>query len=166
MRANTNIVRVQQVVDWSAAVWAGLIASISFLIINILLTALSGGSPWLLTRVLASLVLGNSPSLFATADFDLFIFFAALIVHIPLSILFACLIAIVIHRWGLLVGVIGGGFLGLFLYIINYYTFDLIFPAFLMLQNWVMVVSHILFGAMAGGIYEALEVEAFVPIEE
>jgi hypothetical protein len=29
-----------------------------------------------------------------------------------------------------------------------------------------MALSHIIFGALAGGIYEGLEVEEFVPVEE
>lgn len=165
MKLNSNAVRVRQVVDWSAAVWAGLIAGIAFLLINIILTAISGGYPWLLSRLIASIVMG-SRALPPPVGFDFFIFFTSLIVHLPLSILFACLIATVIHRWGLMVGILGGGLLGLFLYGINLYTFEWLFPGFLMVQNWVTIVSHIVFGGLAGGIYEALEVEEFVPIDE
>ncbi len=34
------------------------------------------------------------------------------------------------------------------------------------MKSWIMVISHVVFGALAGGIYEALEVEEFVPVEE
>ena len=31
------------------------------------------------------------------------------------------------------------------------------------MKQWVFLVSHIVFGAIAGGVYEAFEVEEFVP---
>jgi hypothetical protein len=33
------------------------------------------------------------------------------------------------------------------------------------MRNWIIVLNHVLFGAAAGGIYEALEVEEFVPVD-
>ncbi len=157
--------KMRQVVDWSAAVWAGLIAGTIFLLINMLLTSIYLGSPWVIVRLIASVLMGKGV-LPPPATFDPAIFIVSLVVHIPLSILFSCLLAIILHRWGLFVGILGGALFGLALYLINFYTFSLVFPWFFPMRSWIMALSHIIFGALAGGIYEGLEVEEFVPAEE
>jgi len=158
-------VKMRQVVDWSAAVWAGVISGIIFLVISMLLAAIYIGSPWVITRLIASVVMGSGV-LPPPATFDLTIFIVSVIVQLLLSIAFACILAIIFHRWGLLVGIIGGAIFGLALYFINFYTFSIIFPWFFPMRSWIMALSHVVFGALAGGIYEALEVEEFVPVEE
>jgi hypothetical protein len=157
-------VRMKQLVDWSAAVWAGLISGIVFLLANMILTAVYLGSPWVIVRLLSSIILGPGV-LPPPATFSVSTFLVSLAVHLPLSIGFACLIAVVLHRWGLFVGIFGGAVFGLALYFINFYTFSFFFPWFFPMRSWMMAVSHLLFGALAGGIYEALEVEEFVPVE-
>jgi hypothetical protein len=157
-------VKMRPVVDWSAALWAGVVSGIVFLLANLLLTGLTLGSPWIVLRVLASIVLGSGV-LPPPATFNLGIAVVALLVNTVLSILFAGIIALIIHRWGLIVGLLGGAILGLALYAINFYTFSLLFPWFFPFRSWMMVVSHLIFGAVAGGTYELLEVEEFVPVE-
>ena len=158
-------IKMRQVVDWSAAIWAGIVSGVIFLVINMILTAIYVGSPWVITRLIASIVMGEGV-LPPPATFDPAIFVVSLIIHFLLSIIFACILAIILHRWGLLVGIIGGALFGLALYFINFYTFSIIFPWFFPMRSWIMVLSHIVFGVLAGGIYEALEVEEFVPVEE
>lgn len=157
-------IRMKQVVDWSAAVGAGLISGIVFLLANMILTNVYLGSPWIIVRLLASIVMGPGV-LPPPATFSFSTFFVSLAVHLPLSVGFSCLIATVLHRWGLIVGILGGAVFGLALYFINFYTFSFLFPWFFPMRSWIMAVSHLLFGALAGGIYEALEVEEFVPVE-
>jgi hypothetical protein len=115
-------------------------------------------------RFVASIVLGTR-ALPPPANFDTGIFIIALFVHFPLSFAFASIIAVVLHRGGLLMGIIGGAIFGLALYAINFYTLTFFFPWFFPMRSWIMMVSHIIFGACAGGIYEGLEVEKFVPAE-
>jgi hypothetical protein len=157
-------VKMRQVVDWRAAMWAGLISGVVFLIINMLLTKFFLGSLWVSVRLVASIIMGER-ALPPPAGFDLGIFFTALAVHFPLSIAFASIIAVVLHRWGLLVGIVGGAIIGLALYAINFYTLTFFFPWFFPMRSWIMAVSHLIFGACAGGVYEGLEVEKFVPAE-
>ena len=71
-----------------------------------------------------------------------------------------------LHRWGIIVGIIGGAIFGLALYLINFYTLTYFFPWFFPLRSWMMMLSHVIYGATAGGVYEALEVEEFVPLEQ
>ena len=75
------------------------------------------------------------------------------------------LLAFIIHRWGLIVGIVGGALYGLSLYLINYLTFSAFFPWFYPLQSWMMVVGHVFFGALAGGLYEALERDIYVEVD-
>jgi hypothetical protein len=155
---------MKQLVDWRAAVWAGVVSGAVFLILAMLLTAHYVGSPWVVTRLVASVLLGQSV-LPPPATFTIGTFVLALAVHFILSVGFACLIAYVLHRWGLIVGILGGALFGLALYVINFYSASYFFPWFLPMRSWIMAGSHVIFGALAGGIYEALEVEYFVPVK-
>ncbi len=157
-------IKMRQVVDWRAAIWAGVVSGFAFLIINMLLTQIYLGSPWIIVRLAASVLMGQRV-LPPPATFDLGIFLSALLIHFPLSVAFACVIAFVLHRWGMLGGILGGAVFGLALYCINFYTFSFFFPWFFAMRSWIMVVSHVVFGALAGGIYEALEVEKFEAVE-
>ena len=46
--------RMRQVVDWSAAIWAGLLSGTIFLLLNMMLTAIYVGSPWVIVRLISS----------------------------------------------------------------------------------------------------------------
>ena len=156
-------VRMRQLVDWSAALWAGFFAGLLFLGINVLLTWLvMGAHPWLFMEYVASLVLGSEvlalPPTFSGLELA-----CSLGVHFTLSMLYAMLIAYVIHRGGMVTGIIGGAVLGLFFFLINMYAFTVFFEWFFLMKHWVFLVSHLVFGAVAGGVYEAFEIEEFVP---
>jgi hypothetical protein len=158
-------VRMRQLVDWTAAVRAGFIAGIFFLLLNLILTGLVFGvNGWVIIRLFASLVLG--PGVLAPpATFNALALIVALITHFALAIGFGLLIAYVVHRGGLITGIIGGALLGLALYSIDFFTLTFFVPWFFAMHSWVLALSHMIYGALAGGIYEALEVEIFVPDE-
>lgn len=162
----TTSPRMRQVVDWRAALWAGLLAGAVFFLVNLFVTPLViGGNVWVMVRLFASILLGDS-ILAPPATVDLLALVVAFVTHFTLALLYALLIAYVIHRGGLITGIIGGALLGLALYSINFYTLTLFYPWFFAMRNAVFVATHLLYGALAGGIYEALEVEIFVPTEE
>jgi hypothetical protein len=153
------------VVDWPAALRAGLIAATLFFLLNlILLPATIGLSAGSVLRYTSSVILGKG-ILPPPDSFHFGAFLVALIVHFALSLLAGGLIAYVIHRGGLVTGILGGALLGLTFYAINVYTFSLFRPWMFVLSGWTFALNHILFGAVAGGVYEALEVEIFVPAE-
>jgi len=155
---------MRQLVDWRAAFYAGFIAGLFFLILNWAVTPLViGGNLWVMVRLFASPILGQTV-LAPPATFDLVTLIVALVVHFSLSILYAMLIAYIIHRGGLIAGVIGGALLGLALYAINFYSFTFFFPWFFAMRNSIFLLTHLLFGALAGGIYETLEVETYEPV--
>lgn len=157
--------RLRQVMDWKAATWAGIVAGAVFLLFNVFIsTRFLGGNGWMAFRYAASIVLGERV-LPPPASFDLTAFVLGILVNFVISIAAALLIAAVLHRWGLLVGICGGAVFGLALYVINFYTLTLLFPWFFVLRSPTLLVAHVIFGALAGGVYEALEVEEFVVVE-
>jgi hypothetical protein len=152
--------QMRQVMDWSAAIWAGAISGIIFLFLNMILTYAFAGNPWLAVRLTASIIMGQGV-LPPPASFDPVVFIVAFILHIILSIGYACLIAGIFHRWGLLVGFLGGAAIGAGIYLINFYTISYFFPWFFPMRSWIMLLSHVLFGGLSGGIYELLEREEY-----
>lgn len=159
----TSSPRMRQLVDWRAAFWAGLIAGAIFLLVNLFVTPLViGGNGWVMVRLFASILLGEG-ILAPPATFDALALMVALVTHFALAVAYSMLIAYIIHRGGLIAGIIGGALLGLALYSINFYTLTFFFPWFFAMRSGVFVAAHLIFGALAGGIYEALEVETFAP---
>ena len=156
---------MEQLVDWRAALIAGIVGGAVFLPVQMLGYALAtGGSIWIVPRYIAAMVLGTDV-LPPPTTFDAGILFTALIVHFALSIIFGLILAAIIHEWNLLVGTLVGILFGLALYAINYYTFSYFFPWFFPIRGWIDVVSHVIFGGVTGAVYELLEVERFVPEE-
>lgn len=141
-------------VTWRAVIIAGLVAGAVFLAVNAVAASLMFEiDPALLLRYFASLVLG-SEVLTQVGPTSLIV---GLIVHFALSLLFALVIAIVVHRWGLVVGLIGGAILGLALYAINMYALTRFFEWFFAINNAALALSHALFGMVAGGVYELFD---------
>jgi hypothetical protein len=158
-RVNTTL---RLIMDWRAAVIAGLVAGIlTMLLWMILLAMVTGGSLWTPFHHSAAILLGEgvlTPS--QTIDFRIVL--TGAVVHLFLSVIYAVILAFIIHRWGLVVGIVGGALFGLALYVINYYTFSVLFAWFFPLRSWIALVGHVFFGAAAGGIYEALERDIYV----
>lgn len=158
--------RMEQIVDWRSAIIAGLVAGLVFLLAEMIgRAAVTGGSPWITTRYIAAIVMGEG-ALPPPPTFDAVIFVVALLVNFGLALLFTMILAAIIHEWNLVTGIVVGALFGLAIYAINYYTFTRFFPWFFPVRNWTDILSHLLFGAVAGGVYEALERERFVPVYE
>jgi hypothetical protein len=162
---SSTVPRQRQILDARAALLAGLVAGLAFFALLCALTAITVGSPWVFPRLVAAVVLGKSV-LPPPATFDAGVVLVALVVHLPISIGLAALIAFVIHRGGTWTGILGGALLGLALYAIAFALVRTFAPWVTMLDGWIAIVAHVAFGAIAGGVYEAFEIERFVPIEE
>lgn len=160
-----NKTKLKQVMDWKAAVRSGIISSaVLLLLVLLIVPAIRGWNAWVIVRYIASIFMGQS-ILPPPASFHLTAMIVALITHVVISIGATILLAFIIHRWGLIVGIIGGAIFGLCLYGINFFSISYFFPWFYLIKGWEMLLSHVIFGAVAGGVYEALEVEKFVSIE-
>ena len=151
----------RQVVDWRAAFWAGLIAGTVFLLVNLFVVpALMEGRFWISVRLVASILLG-SDILAPPATAHAGALMAAIAVHYVLALAMAAVIAYVVHRGGLIGGILVGAILGLAFYFIDYYSLTYFFPQFFAMKHWSVLASHALFGALAGGVYELLEDQIF-----
>jgi hypothetical protein len=154
-------VRIRKVVDLKAVVTAALVAGTVALLCNyFVVPALLDVSSWVAVRLSGSILLGKgvlAPP--ATAHIGALV--AGVFVHYVLALLMTLVIAYVVHRGGLLGGVLIGGLLGLAFFCIDYYTLTYFLPQFFALQHWSVVASHVLFGAVAGGMYELLEDQIF-----
>lgn len=145
---------IQRNVMWRAIPFAGLVAGTVFLLLNMILSPLLLQiDATIILRYFASIPLGTS----ALVTDDSSFLIVALLTHYALSIGFTLIIAIVVHRWGLGVGIVGGAILGLSFYGINFYVGTLIFEWFFAINSPLLVISHIVFGAVAGGVYEMLD---------
>lgn len=145
---------IQRNVTWRAIPIAGIVGGTVFLLINMIFNPLLYGiDAFFILRYFGSLVLGTD----ALMDSSPLILVVGALVHYFLSILFTLFIAILVHRWGLLVGIIGGGLIGLGIYSVNFYTMTILFEWMFAINNTLIVISHIAFGAVAGGIYEMMD---------
>jgi hypothetical protein len=141
-------------ITWRAILIAGIAAGTAHLLINVVFTPLVlNVDAMLVLRYFASLLLGDDILMNSNPVLAL----AGIIVHYLIALLLTGVIAFVVHRWGLLVGVVGGAVLGLAFYGINLYTMTLFFPWFFAINSSVLLVSHVVFGVVAGGVYELFD---------
>lgn len=158
--------KLRPIVDWSAAIWAGIVAGVVFYILNIfLIPYIYGGSSWAIIKYLSSTVLGQNV-LPPPASFDLTALITSFLSTIILSLIFTSILAYIIHRGGLITGIIGGAIFGLALYYINFNTLTVFSPWLYAMKNSANLINHIIFGILAGGLYETFEVEEYELVSE
>lgn len=141
-------------ISLKAVVLAWLAGATVFLAANLILMPLALDiNAGVILRYTASLVMGRDV---LVEDSSAPLIIGAL-VHYALSLAFTLIIVVVIFRWGLLIGIVAGAILGLAIYGINLYFMTLIFDWFFAANNSVLLLSHILFGATVGGVYEMFD---------
>ena len=149
--------------DWKAAIWAGIVAGIVFMALEMLLVAtVGGGSPWGPPRMIGAMLLG-SQVLPPPATFDLGVFLVAMLIHFVLSIILAFPLAWAISRWrlGLAASIGAGAVFGLLVYVVDFYGFTALFPWFAKARTPITLVAHLAFGVVLGWTYHALAVRHF-----
>jgi len=166
----TYSIEPKLVVDWRAALIAGLVAGSVFLAILLIgIPLIYGMSAAVPVRYIASLVMGagvlppTGPEEALAAPLPMIV---GLLVHYGLSVAFTMILAYITHRWGFLMGIIVGALFGAAVYAINIYTMTLIYEWFFVFNSLTFFIAHVLFGAVAGGLYEAIEVERYRPSVE
>ena len=141
-------------ITWRAVLISGLIAGTLFLLTDLVFAPIVTQVDAALTlRYFAALVLGSK----VLTQTGTNILITGIVVHYVLSVAFALVIALVIHRWGMVVGIVGGAILGVAIYGINLYTVTLLFPWFFAINSTVILLCHAIFGAVAGGVYEMFD---------
>ena len=150
--------------DWKAAIWAGIIAGVVFMMLEMVLVAtVGGGSPWGPPRMIAGMVMGEAV-LPPPATFDGGILLVAMMIHFVLSIVFAIILGWVISNWqlSLAASIVAGLVFGLLIYFVDFYVFTAIWPWFAMARNLISIFAHAMFGLVLGWAYHAI---AAKPVE-
>lgn len=148
---------------WKSAVWAGVIAAVVMLMLELIMNPLFLGSPiWGPPRMMAAILLGKGV-LPPPASFSVEMLLGAMAVHGALSIIFAIILSFIIKKLSLTVAVLIGAIFGLALYFINFYGFTSIFPWFANARNWVQIVIHILFGIVSAWAFKSIIIKLMSP---
>lgn len=142
--------------DWGASGWAGLGAGAAFLLIQTFVgLVFGGGGPTEAVRRLASVALGEFV-LSQGTPFTAIVFFAAAAVHIPLSLIYARVLAAIIHGLDMAYALDVGAVFGAALYFVNYHLISAIFPWFVTARGPGALIAHLAFGLLAAWIYASL----------
>lgn len=145
-----------ETINWKAAIWAGVIAGLLFLVLEMLMVSLFlDGSPWGPPRAIGAIILGKEV-LPPPATFDFGVVMVALVLHLILSIIYAIITAFIIRNMSFGVALAVGAVIGLAIYFVNFYVMTGIFPWFAMSRNWVSIFSHVIFGIGAAWAYKGL----------
>jgi hypothetical protein len=150
--------RARAHIDWRAAVSAGVIAGLVFLVVEMMLVWLvQGMSPWAPPRMMAAMVLG--PEVLPPPDtFSLMAVMTAMLVHFPLSIVYGLVLGWAVHRLEMGMALLVGAAFGLIaVYAVNFYLIaPIAFPWFVEARNMISIVAHVIFGVVLAGVYVAM----------
>lgn len=143
--------------DWKAAIWAGVIAALVFMAVQMLMAiTVMVQSPWVPPRMIAAMVMGREV-LAPPATFDIGIMMSAMMIHFPLSIIYGLLLGWIVHRLSGINALSVGVFFGLAIYLLNFYLIaPAMFPWFVEMQNGLSLTSHVIYGATLGGAYAGM----------
>lgn len=139
--------------DGRAAVWAGIVAGLVFMALEMMLVPLAlGGSPWGPPRMIAAIGMGQEV-LPPPATFDFGILMVAMMIHLVLSVVYAFVFGFVARGRAVGMATLLGAVFGLALYLVNFHGFTAVFPWFAEARNWVSILSHLVYGAVLGWTY-------------
>jgi uncharacterized membrane protein YagU involved in acid resistance len=144
-------------IDWSAAIMAGVIAGIIFIMMEMFLMPLFGFAPsmWAPPRMIGAIGMGKDV-LPPPATFDLGVVMVAMMIHFATSILFAVVVAFIIRNLGTGAAIAVGVVAALLLYVFVFYIMTGgPWPWFANGRNWVSILSHVVFGAVVAWWYKA-----------
>lgn len=147
-----------QSLNWKAALIAGLVAGLVFMMLEMVLVGTIGGqSPWGPPRMIAAMAMGKEV-LPPPATFDTGIVMVAMIIHFPLSIILAAVLGWVISHWrmNLMTSLVVGTIFGLVVYFVDFYIMTGIFPWFAMARGGISIFAHAMFGLVLGWTYHAI----------
>lgn len=142
-------------VHFRAALWAGLIAGLVFMTVEMAMLLMMGQSPWGPPRMMGAIILGRDV-LPPPATFDMGVMAAAMGVHLPLSVLYGLVFAILASRLTFWSAVAAGAVFGVVLYGVNFYAMTSFFPWFAEARGMGSLIGHALFGAVLAFSYKKI----------
>lgn len=136
--------------------WAAFGAAVGSTVIELLLWAIAGDDAiqnlFRDARLTAAIVMGRSV-LGASGGFDPLVMGVATLVHAMLSLVYAAVLAWLVHSLSCVAALFAGGAFGLLLYGVNLYGFTAIFPWFIPVRGAITLVAHLVFGITAAVVY-------------
>lgn len=144
--------------NWKAAVVAGLVAGLVFMMLEMALVGTIGGkSPWGPPRMIAAMAMGKEV-LPPPGTFDFGIVMVAMMIHFALSVILGIILGWAISHWrmNLLTAIIVGTIFGLVVYFVDFYIMTGIFPWFAMARGGISIFAHAVFGLVLGWTYHAI----------
>ena len=142
-------------IRWGAAAWAGLVAGLVFMMMEMLLVWLAmGQSPWGPPRMIAAMGMGKEV-LPPPATFSAPVMMVAMGIHMMLAVVYGLIVGAIVHRMGKGAALATGAVFGLVaVYFVNFHLVaPVMFPWFVEAQNWVSVLSHVVFGVVIAAVY-------------
>jgi uncharacterized membrane protein YagU involved in acid resistance len=156
-------------VNWSAAVYASVIAGILATVVQIALwSVFADALPTILfrdARLAAAIVMGRGV-LPPPASFNWIVMLVATLVHFALSIAYGLALSPLISRLRTPPSMLAGAAFGLCLYGINMYGFTAVFPWFEATRDWITLVTHMVFGVAVAGTYKMLRQWQYVRVRQ
>lgn len=142
-------------IDWSAAVWAGVIGGIVFLMMEMILAPMFGGAPsiWAPPRMIGAIGLGEGV-LPPPATFAFGVVMVAMLIHFATSILSGIVAAFAIRNLSTGAAIAVGIVLALLLYVFVFYLMTPVWPWFAGARGWIGILTHIVFGATVAWWYK------------
>ncbi len=136
--------------------WAAFGAAVGSTVIELLLWAIAGDDAVrnLLrdARLTAAIVTGRGV-LGSSGGFDPLVMGVATLVHAALSLVYAAVLARLVHGLSRRATLLAGGAFGLVLYGVNLYAFTAIFPWFIPVRGAITLIAHLVFGITAAAVY-------------
>jgi len=143
--------------NWSAAIWASVIAGLVFAALEVVLAPIArGASPWMPLHFIGAIGLGQS-ALTPLDTFDLKVVSVAVAIHMALAVLYGVILALIIERMDTAWAIVVGGIYGLALYYINFYGFSSVFPWWADARGAVSIFTHILQSGLMAWIYKVMD---------
>jgi hypothetical protein len=144
-------------INWSAAIWASIIAGLVFAVLEVVMVPLfQGKSPWAPLHMIGAIAMG--PDAMASPDtFDLGVIATAVVVHMVLAIIYGIILAFLITRLDIGMAVMAGAIYGLALYAINFYGFTKWFPWFADARDWISIFTHIVQSGLMAYLYKVFD---------
>lgn len=141
-------------IDITAALIAGLVGAVVFLVLEMALLPLLGVSALAPLHMIAAIIVGPEALAMSTT---VGIVLTALVVHFFLSIIYAFILGALVNKRRVGPALLIGLVFGLALYLVNFFVFTGVFPWFSEARNWVSIVAHLAFGAVVAIVYVRVE---------
>lgn len=146
----------KRITHWGKGAFAGLIGGALFITVEMFLMQVFGkGSLWDPVRLSASIALGNR-AVATSTPFTSDILFVGMFMHFILSILYAVVLGLLIRKLKPPAAVLVGAAFGLALYLFHFYGLAAFYPWVAGWRNWIVIVSHLVFGMSTAWIFSHL----------